>query len=94
MLKNPFYYGEFEYPIGSGLLYKGNHQPLTTKKIFDKVQKQLVVHKKSKWGSKNFAFKGLFICASCGASVVGEDKLRHRKFRDPYIIFIIIAAET
>lgn len=83
MLKNPFYYGEFEYPIGGGNWYKGSYQPLITKDIFDKVQKQLYVPPKSKWGSKTFTFKGLFKCASCGSSLVGEDKYRQRKFRDP-----------
>ncbi len=83
MLKNPFYYGKFEYPIGSGNWYKGAHPQLITENIFNKVQKQLVVPVKSKWGSKTFTFKGLFKCASCGSSLVGEDKYRKRKFRDP-----------
>jgi len=83
MLKNPFYYGEFEYPIGGGNWYKGSYQPLITKEVFDKVQKQLYVPPKSKWGSKTFTFKGLFKCASCGSNLVGEDKYRQRKFRDP-----------
>jgi site-specific DNA recombinase len=83
MLKNPFYYGEFEYPVGGGNWYKGSYQPLIDKELFDKVKKQLVVPAKSKWGSKIFTFKGLFKCASCGSSLVGEDKYRQRKFRDP-----------
>ena len=83
MLKNPFYYGEFEYPVGGGNWYKGSYQPLIDKELFDKVKKQLIVPAKSKWGSKIFTFKGLFKCASCGSSLVGEDKYRQRKFRDP-----------
>jgi len=76
ILKNPFYYGEFEYPIGGGNWYKGKHIPLTTKAIFDKVQKQLKVPRKAKWCSKGFAFKHLMKCANCKASVVGEEKYR------------------
>jgi len=83
MLKNPFYYGEFEYPIGSGKLYHGAHTPLVTKDVFNEVQQKLIVPKKSKWGGKDFVFKGILICASCGASVVGEDKLRKRKGKPP-----------
>lgn len=83
MLKNPFYYGEFEYPVGSGDWHKGSYQPLITKDIFDKVQKQLHVPPKSKWGSKTFTFKGLFKCASCGSSLVGEDKFRYLKYSEP-----------
>lgn len=83
MLRNSFYYGEFEYPIGSGNWYKGSHQPLTTKEIYDQVQKQLVIpFKKAKWGSKEFTFKDLFKCASCQATVIGEDKWRKRKSRE------------
>ncbi len=83
MLKNPFYYGMFEYPIGSGKWYQGKHKPLISKEIFDKVQIKLIVPKKSKWGEKKFDFKDIFRCACCGASVIGEEKNRKRKFRDP-----------
>jgi len=83
MLKNPFYYGEFEYPVGTGNWYKGQHKPLVTREIFDRVQKQLVVPQKAKWGSKTFTFKELFKCATCGASVIGEDRYRKRKWSHP-----------
>lgn len=79
MLKNPFYYGEFEYPIGSGIWYKGKHPKLVSKEQFDKVQKQLKVPLKSKWGSKEFPYKSLLRCYSCGSGVVGEEKLRELK---------------
>lgn len=83
MLKNPFYYGEFEYPIGSGKMYKGAHTPLITKDLFDEVQKKLVVPIKAKWGGKDFAFKGVFVCATCGSSVIGDEKIRKRKWAEP-----------
>lgn len=57
MLKNPFYYGEFEYPIGSGNWYKGAHEPLVSKELFQKAQKSLLVPRKAKWGSKEFPFR-------------------------------------
>jgi len=83
MLKNPFYYGEFEYPIGTGAWYKGQHKPLVTRELFDRVQKQLIVPQKSKWGGKKFDYKDLFKCACCGASVIGEEKYRKRKVGEP-----------
>ena len=83
MLKNPFYYGEFEYPIKSGQWYKGCHKPLVSREIFDRVQERLVVPVKSKWGGKQFDFKGVFKCACCGASVIGEEKYRKRKWDKP-----------
>ena len=79
MLKNPFYYGEFEYPKKSGTWYKGSHKPLTTKEIFDEVQKQLVCPQKVKWGSKEFPFRRFLNCYSCGSSIVGEEKFRKLK---------------
>lgn len=84
MLKNPFYYGEFEYPIKSGNWYKGAHKPLITKELFEQVQLQLYIpFKKSLWGSKNFTFKELFKCGGCGSSIVGEEKWRKRKTNPP-----------
>jgi len=83
MLKNSFYYGEFEYPIKSGAWYKGSHERLISREIFDRVQEKLVVPPKSKWGGKKFDFKGIFKCACCGANVIGEEKYRKRKWDKP-----------
>ncbi|RJR29253.1 recombinase family protein [Candidatus Microgenomates bacterium] len=80
MLKNPFYYGEFEYPVGSGTWYTGKHKPLITKTLFNKVQEKLKVPEKSKWGAKSFTYKGIFKCANCKASVVAEERYRKRKY--------------
>jgi DNA invertase Pin-like site-specific DNA recombinase len=79
MLKNTFYYGVFEYPKGSGKWYQGNHEPLISKQLFDKVQIQLKVPVKSKWGSKEFPYKQFLKCGSCGSSVVGEEKVKTLK---------------
>jgi hypothetical protein len=38
MLSNTFYYGEFEYPKGSGRWYKGNHIPMLTQIEFSKIK--------------------------------------------------------
>jgi site-specific DNA recombinase len=75
MLKNPFYHGKFKY---GETYYTGIHQPLISEDIFNLVQKQLKVPQKAKWGSKGFAFKNLFRCATCGSSLVGEEKFRRR----------------
>lgn len=83
MLKNPFYYGEFEYPIKSGIWYQGKHPPLITRLIFDKVQEQLITSSKSPWGSKLITFKGLFKCGTCKTNMIGEDRLRKRKWEHP-----------
>lgn len=76
MLKNPFYYGEFEYPLGSGRWYKGSHEPLISKEIFDMVQGRRIGSRKTKWGSKKFAYKMLLKCGNCGSNIVGEEKFK------------------
>jgi len=76
MLGNTFYYGEFEYPKNSGKWYKGNHTPMITKGLFLKVQEQLKVPIKSKWGAKEFPYKQFLKCYSCGSSIVGEEKIK------------------
>jgi len=80
MLKDPFYYGEFEHPQGSGNWYKGAHKPLITKELFRKVRGRMKVPEKSKWGSKIFTYKGILKCANCKSSIVGEERFRKRKF--------------
>ena len=72
LLKSPFYYGEFVF---DGKRYKGSHEPLITKEIFDKVQYQLICPTKE-WNKNVFPFKHLCKCSSCGASVVGEERYR------------------
>lgn len=78
MLKNPFYYGEFEYPKKSGTWYEGSHPKLVSKQLFDMAQKQLKAPQKSKWGTKEFPFRRFLICASCGSQIVGEEKFKKR----------------
>ncbi len=75
-LKNPFYYGEFEF---GGEWYKGNHQPLVTKVIWDKAQQQLTAPPKN-WHKKQFPFKTLCACGSCGGSVTAEEKYKKLKY--------------
>jgi hypothetical protein len=77
ILKNSFYYGEFQYPEREdGVWYKGNHEPLITKELYQQVQKQLEVPRKSKWRSKGFAFRNVFKCASCKATITPEEKFK------------------
>ena len=76
MLNNTFYYGEFEFPEDSGKIYQGSHKPLTTKAIFDQIQNSRSIPNRADWGTKNFAFKDIFKCGSCGASITAEEKFK------------------
>lgn len=79
VLDNPFYYGTFEHPLGSGNWYEGKHKPIITKELFDLAQAQLkrdqIVRE-----NKEFAFTKLFTCGKCGSGVSAEDK--YKKLRD------------
>ena len=79
-LTNPFYYGYFEYPAG-GPLYKGKHQPIITKELFDMVRIRMsqLVPEKAAWGSKQFPFKHLFYCGACGSRLTAEEHFKKRK---------------
>lgn len=79
MLKNPFYYGYFEFPVGSGKWYKGSHQAIITKEVFDDTQKEITDPSKHAYIGKIFHFKGLFKCYNCGSGICGEEKLRKLK---------------
>lgn len=79
ILNNPFYYAEFEYPEGSGKVYKGSHPALITKELFKQVQDSRALPNRAAWGSKHFAFKGIFKCAGCGSDITAEEKFKPLK---------------
>ena len=74
LFANPFYYGYFEYPVGSGIWYKGSHKPMITQKEYEKVQILLGRNEKSRIKEHNFSFTGLIRCGECGAMVTAEEK--------------------
>ena len=82
ILTNPFYYGYFKYPE-DGPLYKGLHQPIITKELFDLVRDRIadiVPDDKPAWGSKKFPFKHLFYCGACGSRLTVEE--HYKKLKD------------
>lgn len=78
-LKQPFYYGEFEYPVGSGKWYKGGHEPIISKELFLKVQVRLSITPRRHPGTNEFEFTRLFRCGSCGSGISAEEKFKHQK---------------
>jgi site-specific DNA recombinase len=80
ILSTPFYYGEFEYPKGSGNWYKGKHTPIVTKEIFDAVKEQAKKRKhQNHIYRKNFAYTKLMKCGLCGGNVTAEEKFKTLK---------------
>jgi len=79
LLRNTFYYGEFEYPVGSGNWYIGKHIPIITKELFDKVQLSINEHFIPKTESKEFAFTKLIRCGYCGSGITADEKFKKLK---------------
>lgn len=72
-----FYYGEFEYPVGSGLWYKGTHEPLMTREEYNRIQFLLGRRGNPRPQSKHdIAYRGPMRCGECGALVTAEDKMK------------------
>ena len=85
IFKEHFYYGEFEYPERSGNWYKGDHEPLVTKELWQEANNRLKTYEKSKWGSKVFYYSKLFKCGSCGSGVCGEERIN--RFGKKYVYY-------
>ena len=69
ILKNPLYYGEFRW---QSKLFKGTHQPLITKELFDAVQGAFKSHNKQHVTRRQFAYSGLLTCGKCGCAMTAE----------------------
>jgi len=79
IFRNPFYYGEFEYPSGSGNWYIGKQVPIITKELFDKAQFTLNENFIPKTESKEFAFTKLIKCGYCGSGISADEKFKKLK---------------
>ncbi|MBI2278896.1 MAG: recombinase family protein [Candidatus Brennerbacteria bacterium] len=79
LFTSPFYYGYFEFPVGSGNWIKGGHKPMITEEEYQRVQ--VILGRKGKPAPKShlFAFTGLMRCAVCGSAVTAEEKFKHQK---------------
>ena len=89
IFNRPFYYGWFEFPIGSSQWYKGKHEPMITQKEYDRVQ-MLLGRKGNTRPISNFdfAFTGLIHCDECKRAVTAEEKHQvicsHCRFKFAY----------
>src|SRR3989344_735924 len=78
-LQNVFYLGLMKW---KGEIFEGKHEPLISKKLFDKCQEVMAKRGKVQEVRKHhFAFLGLMKCASCGCSITGERQKGHNYYR-------------
>ncbi len=79
VLKNTFYYGEFEYPKGGGKWYVGKHKPIITKDLFNQAQNKLSSDYTVRTQSKEFAFTRMITCGLCGSGITADEKFKRQK---------------
>ena len=79
ILSNPYYFGEFEYPEGSGNWCVSTHTPMITKEEFDQIQFLLGRKGRPRPKTHIFAYTGLMRCAGCGARITCEEKWKHQQ---------------
>ncbi len=73
ILKNPVYYGDFCW---AGKKYRGIHEPLVSRELFDRIQEVMGEKGRHKTGQQkhSWAFQGLLSCGHCGCAMVAEIK--------------------
>ncbi|MAZ67633.1 hypothetical protein CL652_02590 [bacterium] len=79
LLKNPIYFGMIRY---NGELYEGKHEPIISKRLFDRAQ--MVMKQKSKPKTKQlkpYLYRGLFHCGECGCFITTETQKGHNYLR-------------
>jgi len=79
MLRDPFYYGTFEYPKGSANWHQGKHEPMITQDEYDRIQTLLGGNDKIHPREHTFPFRGLIRCGECGCMVTAEEKWKRQK---------------
>ncbi len=78
LIKEPFYYGEFEYPEGSDKWYKGGYEPIISKELYAKANEQLGRDNIQRHECKEFAFTKLIKCGHCGSGITADEKFKKR----------------
>ena len=86
-LNNPFYYGEYEWPRGSGVWFKGQHEPMITKEEFSMVQRALGKYGRPIAHTHTFDLTGLFRCEKCGCSITASQKIKNYKTTDRIVTY-------
>jgi len=80
ILKSSFYYGIFKF---NGETYQGSHEPLITKKLFNKCQEVMKDrgHIKTRKAKNSFPFRGLLSCGECKCAITAETQKGHNYYR-------------
>jgi DNA invertase Pin-like site-specific DNA recombinase len=80
MLNNSFYMGLIRI-YRTSETFAGNHQPLVSRSLFDRVQRVLRGKTNTRIQRHEFLFRRLLRCAHCGYSLIGERQKGHIYYR-------------
>jgi len=81
MLVNPFYYGCFEYPQGSGMFHQGLHEPIISKEDHERVLEILGKDGRARPQKHFHAYTGILRCGECGCMITA-DPLKVKRFKN------------
>jgi site-specific DNA recombinase len=79
LFTRPFYYGEFEYPLGSGNWHKAIHKPMITREEYDRIQFLLGRRSQPRGQKRDIAYRGPIHCGECGCMITAEEKTKYQK---------------
>ncbi len=71
ILTNPVYYGAIRY---NKTLFKGIHEPIISKSLFDAVQTILFSSSRPRKQKLDFLYRGYMICGNCGCKLTATRK--------------------
>ncbi len=80
ILNNSFYAGLIRIKK-TGELFTGIHQPLVSKRLFDRVQEILRGKTVKRQAKHDFTFRQMLTCGNCGYSLIGERQKGHVYYR-------------
>ena len=79
VFSNTFYYGEFEYPLGSGIWHHGKNEPMITRTEYERVQDIMGGRAHSRIKTHDISMRGPIRCGECGAMITAEEKVKVQK---------------
>ncbi len=74
ILNDIFYCGKF---IWKGKVCNGNHKPIISEELFERVQKKLKMKNHSKYRTHDHLYRGMMFCEECGCSITAEIQKGH-----------------
>lgn len=79
MISDPFYYGLYEFPKGSGSWHNGKHKKAITEEEFEMIQKYRGRKNAPRPQKHLFPYTGMMKCGECGCSIIVDPKVKVTK---------------